>query len=156
MDVRYRRRTCPWEDFAVRVEPCLYYRYDDFTDPWEDSATIILAHGFGGFSNRWYRWVPRLSPHFRVVRPDLRGWGLSKVPANTYENSLDALALDAITLLEHLEVEKVVWIGEATGALTGVMLAVLVPERLSALVVTGAPLKPDDLPGLHPVGGVAE
>ena len=55
-----------------------------------------------------------------------------------------------ITLLDHLNVEKAVWIGEATGALTGVMLSTLVPERLHALGVMGAPLKPDDLPGLHP------
>ncbi len=138
------------ESFRGPGGATLSYRYDDFTDPWKDSPTVVLAHGFGRNSNMWYRWVPPLSAHFRVVRPDLRGWGLSKVPAGTYQNSLDALALDASTLLDHLRVEKAVWIGEATGALTGVMLSTLVPERLHALGVMGAPLKPDDLPGLHP------
>ena len=147
------------ESYRAPGGATLYYRYDDFTDPWKDSPTVIMAHGFGGRSSKWYKWVPPLSPHFRVVRVDLRGLGLSKLPIEMYRNSyvkgvytssrVESLALDAIALMDHLKVEKVVWIGEHTGALTGVMLSILVPERLHALCVMGAPLKPMDIPAFQ-------
>ena len=31
----------------------LYYRYDDFTDPWEDALTAVLCHGHPRNSNLW-------------------------------------------------------------------------------------------------------
>ena len=31
----------------------LYYRYDDFTDPWEDAPTAVLCHGHPRNSNLW-------------------------------------------------------------------------------------------------------
>ena len=127
----------------------MFYRFDDFTDPWKDSPIVVLAHGFAQTSNSWYKWVPPLSRRFRVVRPDLRGLGLSKVPADTYKNSLDSLTLDAVALLDHLKADKVVWIGESTGALIGVTLSTRVPERLSALGIMGAPLRVIDSPLWH-------
>jgi len=138
------------ESFRGPGGATLRYRLDDFTDPWKDAPTMVMVHGFGGFSGRWYRWVPPLAGHFRVVRFDIRGLGLSKVPAETYAITLDTLALDAIALLDHLKVKKVVWVGEHTGALMGVTLAGLVPERLHALCVMGAPLRPLDIPGFQP------
>lgn len=59
----------------------LFYRCDDFTDPWKGAPTAILQHGFPRNSNLWYAWVPLLGRYLRIVRPDLRGIGLSKVPA---------------------------------------------------------------------------
>ena len=119
----------------------LAYRYDDFTNPWDDAPTAVLAHGFPRNSNLWYAWVPLLSRQLRIVRTDLRGLGLSKVPIETFQNSVDSLVLDAIALLDHLKLEKVVWIGEATGAIVGLTLAIRVPQRLHALVVMTAPLR---------------
>ena len=120
----------------------LYYRYDNFTDPWEDAPTAVLCHGHPRNSNLWYEWVPLLSRKLRVVRLDLRGLGLSKVPVETFQNSVESRLLDALALFEHLGQEKVVWIGEATGALTGLSLAARVPDRLRALVIMSIPLQP--------------
>ena len=120
----------------------LGYRYDDFTDPWEDAPTAVLCHGHPRNSNLWYEWVPLLSRGLRVARVDLRGLGLSKVPVETFQNSVESRILDALALFEHLGQEKVVWIGEATGALTGLSLAARAPERLHALVIMSMPLRP--------------
>ena len=124
----------------------LSYRYDDFTDPWDDAPTAILCHGHPRNSNLWYAWVPLLSRHLRIVRPDLRGLGLSKVPIETFTNSVDSLVLDAIALLDHLKLDKAVWIGEGGGMLTGFGLGVHVPQRLHALVIMSAPLKVSEAP----------
>ena len=75
---------------------------------------------------------------------DTRGLGLSKVPVETYQNSLDILVLDAIALMDHLKQDKVIWIGDATWALLGYSLGIRVPERLHPLVVMTAPLRTSD------------
>ena len=134
------------ESFRGPGGESLYYRYDDFTDPWEDAPTAILCHGHPRNSNLWYAWVPLLSRHLRVARIDMRGLGLSKVPVETFHNSPDSLVLDAIALLDHLKLDKAVWIGEATGALLGLLLAMRVPERLHALVFMSVPLRIMDSP----------
>ena len=56
------------------------YRVDDFTDPWTLPQTLLLLHAAMGSMQRWFRWVPRLARHFRVVRMDLRGHGGSQMP----------------------------------------------------------------------------
>jgi pimeloyl-ACP methyl ester carboxylesterase len=120
----------------------LYYRYDDFTDPWVDAPTAVLCHGHPRNSNLWYEWVPLLARRLRVVRVDLRGLGLSKVPIETFKNSVESRILDALALFDHLGREKVVWIGEATGALTGLSLAARAPQRLHALAIMSLHLRP--------------
>ena len=86
--------------------------------------------------------MPLLSRKLRVARVDLRGLGLSKVPIETFKNSVESRIVDALALFEHLGQEKVVWIGEATGALTGLSLAARAPQRLHALVIMSVHLRP--------------
>jgi pimeloyl-ACP methyl ester carboxylesterase len=94
----------------------------------------------------WYPYVPALAGEFRVVRTDLRGLGLSKVPVETFRNSIQSLALDAISLLDYLCLERAIWIGEATGALVGLYLAATVPERLHCLISMSMALRIPDAP----------
>ena len=46
----------------------LAYYIDDFTDPWQRPATLILLHAAMGSARRYYGWVPYLCRHYRVVR----------------------------------------------------------------------------------------
>ena len=55
----------------------LFYTIDDFTDPWRKPETILLCHGNNESHQAWYGWVPHLARHYRVVRPDMRGFGAS-------------------------------------------------------------------------------
>ena len=55
----------------------MHYEIDDFTDPWHDKETILLLHGNAESSAAWYGWVPHLARRYRVVRPDMRGFGAS-------------------------------------------------------------------------------
>ena len=59
-------------------EPDLYYEIDDYTDPWCDAPYLLLQHGFGRSSQFWYRCVPYLARFYRIIRPDLRGFGRSE------------------------------------------------------------------------------
>ena len=113
----------------------LAYRYDDFTEPGSNAPCILLQHEFPFNSNFWSGWVPRLGLHLRVARPDLRGLGLSRVPLPLYNPTLDVFVDDAVALLDHLQVEQVVWASAGTGTLVGLTLAAKHPDRVQALVL---------------------
>lgn len=63
----------------------LYYQVDDFTDPWGPAAeTVFLLHGNAESGEAWRAWIPHLGRRFRVVRPDMRGFGRSTPMAEEY------------------------------------------------------------------------
>ena len=53
----------------------LNYRVDDFTDPWREAGTVLLIHGNNESGLAWHGWVPHLARRYKVVRPDMRGFG---------------------------------------------------------------------------------
>ncbi|MBI3935594.1 MAG: alpha/beta fold hydrolase, partial [Betaproteobacteria bacterium] len=63
----------------VRIDPALemHYLIDDYTDPWRDAETVLMLHGNAESGAVWFGWVPHLARRFRVVRPDMRGFGAS-------------------------------------------------------------------------------
>ncbi|MBI2906653.1 MAG: alpha/beta hydrolase [Chloroflexi bacterium] len=122
----------------------VYYDLDDFTDPWRQPGTFLLQHGFSRNSRFWYKWLPLLSSQFRVLRPDMRGFGRSSMPPDQFEPAADAYVNDLISLLDHLDIEKVVYVGESFGGILGLLFAHTHPERLEALVLTSTPVS---LPG---------
>lgn len=124
-----------------RGKPTLHYRVDDFTDPWKNAATVVLQHGFGRSSLFWTAWVPYLARFYRVVRPDLRGLGLSPVefdPATgiTVEYCID----DLRALLDALDLESVHYCGESFGGILGMGLAAEHPARVRTLSLVSAPV----------------
>jgi pimeloyl-ACP methyl ester carboxylesterase len=79
---------------TVRIGDALtmYYELDDYTDPWTTPETILLIHGVADTSRSWFAWVPQLARRFRVLRPDLRGFGQSSLPPPDHQWSLAGLA----------------------------------------------------------------
>ena len=62
---------------TLRIPPDLdlHYVVDDYTDPWGKAETVLLLHGNAESGAAWYGWVPHLGRRFRLVRPDMRGYG---------------------------------------------------------------------------------
>lgn len=111
--------------------PIAYY-VDDFTDPWTTPPTLFLLHAAMGSARRLYRWVPLLARHFRVVRPDLRGHGKTRVP-DSNQLSLERLARDVIELADHLRCDRFHLAGSSAGAIIGIQTALDFPERIATL-----------------------
>jgi len=61
--------------YAIR-----YFDYNFNDSLREDSRTLILLHGIGASAERWIDVCPALSKHFRVVVPDIIGFGYSDKP----------------------------------------------------------------------------
>ncbi len=119
----------------------LYYEDDNFTDPWRSAPAMLLQHGFSRHAGFWYNWVPLLGREFRILRPDMRGMGCSTMPAERYEPSLLTFASDVRRLLDHLGIDRVVFVGESFGGIIGQQFAHAYPERTRALVLCNTPCR---------------
>ena len=114
---------------------------DDFTDPWKSSTTetILIQPGFGRHSAFFYHWIPALARHYRVVRRDLRGHGLSSVPGPDYDYSLDTILGEMVDTIDQLGVEKVHVLGESTGGMLAVAFAGRYHDRCHSLTTCAVP-----------------
>jgi 3-oxoadipate enol-lactonase len=118
-----------------------FYREDWFGAPWHKPETAVLIHGNDESSIVWYAWVPRLAQEFRVLRPDLPGFGQSRVPAG-FEWSLPSLATFVAHVLDRAGVDSVHIIGAKTGGAIAMQFAADYPARTRTLSVASGPASP--------------
>lgn len=126
---------------VAKVVPGLsmHYYADDYTDPWRKPETVMLLHGNAESGAVWYGWVPTLSRHYRVLRPDMRGFGGSTVMQKTYSWTLDVLADDYAGLMKELGIDRVHLVGAKLGGTVARRFAARYPERVSTLSLVGSP-----------------
>jgi 3-oxoadipate enol-lactonase len=117
----------------------MHYEVDDFADPWHDRDTILLLHGNAESSAAWYAWVPHLARHYRVVRPDMRGFGASTPMPRDFRWTLDILIDDFSRLMDMLGVRRFHLIGAKIGGTIARAFAARRPSRVISLTVVGTP-----------------
>ena len=61
-----------------------------------DGPPVILLHGFPETSYAWRKQIPVLAVHYRVVAPDLRGYGETEKPASGYDKRTMAADIRAL------------------------------------------------------------
>lgn len=112
------------------------------------SEALILLHGLSGSSAWWSRNVPELCDRYRVILPDLVGFGSSptvrRLPGPRQSADLVARWMD------HLRLERAHLAGHSMGGQVAIHLAAHHPERLDRLVLVDAagiprPLSPREL-----------
>jgi len=126
-------------NYRVAPDLDLHYRVDDFTDPWSAPQTILLLHGNAESGLAWYAWVPTLARQFRVVRPDMRGFGESTAMPPDYAWTLDRLIDDFCLLMDHLGVPRFHLVGAKIGGTIARAFAARRPGRVITLTVVGTP-----------------
>jgi 3-oxoadipate enol-lactonase len=117
----------------------MHYLVDDFTDPWTEPETILLLHGNAESSRAWYAWVPLLARQFRVVRPDMRGYGASTAMPRDFAWTLDVVIGDYSRLMDALGVQRFHLVGAKIGGVIARAFAARRPERVTTLTVIGSP-----------------
>lgn len=117
----------------------MHYVIDDFTDPWRASETVLLIHGNNEAGNAWYGWVPHLARTYRVVRPDMRGFGQSTPMPRDFPWTLDIVIDDYCRLMDALKIERFHLIGAKIGGVIGRAFAARRPDRVHTLTVVGSP-----------------
>jgi pimeloyl-ACP methyl ester carboxylesterase len=102
----------------------------------EPSAPVVLLlHGFPTSSFMFRELIPRLADQFRVIAPDLPGFGFTEVPEERkYTYSFDALARTIEAFTNALGLNRYAIYVFDYGAPTGLRLAIAHPERVTAIV----------------------
>ena len=117
----------------------VHYEVDDFTDPWRTSEAILMLHGNCESSRAWYGWVPHLARHYRLIRPDMHGFGASTPVPSDFPWTLDRVIADFVNLMESLGIERFHLAGAKIGGVIGRAFAARRPDRLQTLTIVGSP-----------------
>ncbi len=102
--------------------------------------TVLLIHGSGPGVSAWANWrltIPELAKQFRVIAPDMAGFGFSERPDN-YIYNMDNWVKQAVGLLDALNIDKVSIVGNSFGGALTLALAIRHPERVNKLVLMGS------------------
>jgi pimeloyl-ACP methyl ester carboxylesterase len=126
----------------------LFCQTQDFTDPWEETQTIIMVHGFAESSASWYAWIPYLSRKYRVVMFDMRGYGKSTPMPSDFSWSMDCLLDDISAVAKSYSLDSFHLIGAKSGGSLVLQYAAKNPEKVISVVsvtppVIGAKAVPD-------------
>ncbi len=101
---------------------------------------VIMVHGF---PELWYSWRHQIRPiaqaGFRVVAPDVRGYGGSDKPHEVEAYDMETLMKDVVGLIDTLGEEKAILIGHDWGAPICWNTAALYPSRVSAVAGLSVP-----------------
>jgi 3-oxoadipate enol-lactonase len=106
----------------------LRYRDDGAGPP------LLCIHGWALDLDAWEPQVATLAGHYRLLRFDRRGYGLS-----TGRPSLQDDVRDATALLDHLQLGSAALIGASQGARVALRLGLAAPQRFTGLVLDGPP-----------------
>jgi pimeloyl-ACP methyl ester carboxylesterase len=116
---------------------------------------VILLHGF---PYTWFEWRHQITAlrqaGYRVVAPDIRGFGESGKPASTCDYTILHCAGDVVALLAALGEQQAVLVGHDLGAWVAAAAARLRPDLFPALALISTVIPPRD--ALRPSAGWAE
>jgi pimeloyl-ACP methyl ester carboxylesterase len=100
-----------------------------------DAPTLLLLHGFPSAGLMFRELIPILSDRFRIVAPDLPGFGQSDMPSrDTFSYSFEKLAEVIERFTEVIGLTRFAIYVFDYGAPTGFRLAVRHPERITAII----------------------
>jgi 3-oxoadipate enol-lactonase len=105
-----------------------------------EGQPLVLIHAGIANLNMWEKQLPALSPHFKIIRHDVRGFGETPDPAGKYTDHDDLKAL-----LDHLGIKRAHFLGISNGGRIALEFALTFPEVADKLVLV-AP----GLPGFSP------
>jgi pimeloyl-ACP methyl ester carboxylesterase len=114
---------------------------------------VVLQHGW---PQHWWQWrhlIPALAERYRVICPDLRGFGWSEEPADD-DYRKETLIDDLLALLEELGIERIRYVGHDWGAFLGFLLCLRADHPVERMVLMSA-LPPWPPPGGPDLKGVA-
>jgi pimeloyl-ACP methyl ester carboxylesterase len=105
-----------------------------------EGPAVVLIHGSGPGVTAYANWrlvLPALSGQYRVLAPDMAGFGFSERPDNA-QYGVDLWAEQVVGLLDALDVPKASVVGNSFGGAIALRMATRHPERVDKLVLMGS------------------
>lgn len=99
------------------------------------APVILLLHGFPTSSHQFRNLIPLLSPKYRVIAPDLPGFGFTHVPTErNYKYTFENIATSISAFVDALKLTKFAIYIFDYGAPTGLRLALKRPDSITAII----------------------
>ncbi|MFQ4145963.1 alpha/beta hydrolase [Chlorogloeopsis sp. ULAP02] len=117
--------------------------YTAVGSPWQDEMTasqdkdtLVFLHGFGGGSSayEWSKVYPAFAAEYRILAPDLLGWGFSSHPARSY--TIEDYLTTIREFLQQTCNRAVTVIASSLTAAFTIRLAIASPELFKSLILT--------------------
>jgi len=127
------RHLYPFRTRSLRIGPYAM----SFVDQGPATAPpILLLHGNATWSFLYRGLIRRLRKQYRVVAPDMIGFGLSDKPETPAYHTLDQHVTNLVRLVEALELRQVTLVMHSWGGPIGLGYAVSFPQNTARLVLT--------------------
>ena len=112
------------------------WRVEDTQKPEENLETLVFLHGFGGGSSayEWSKVYPAFAAEYRIVAPDLIGWGRSEHPARNYQ--IEDYLTTIKEFLEQTCSGPVTVIASSLTAAFTIRVAIAHPHLFKSLILT--------------------
>jgi pimeloyl-ACP methyl ester carboxylesterase len=107
----------------------------NYTDTGGQGTPLLLLHAFPLHSGMWQQQIDTLGDRFRLIAPDLKGFGASDAPEDAADYSMDGYARDLKALLDELGVEKATVAGLSMGGYIVFAFLRLYRDSVAALVL---------------------
>lgn len=115
---------------------------------------LLLIHGYPLSSQLFREQAEGLSDLYRVITPDLRGFGESEAPDS--EASIETYAEDMLALMDHLEIEQAVIGGHSMGGMATLEMYRQAPERFLGMLLINTTAAAPTIVGQNLWRGFAE
>lgn len=132
-----------FEQRSVNTSSGSIVYYTNVGSPYEDEITtdtkketLVFLHGFGGGSSayEWSKVYPAFAAEYRIIAPDLIGWGKSEHPARNYQ--IDDYVTTIREFLEQTCTEAVTVIASSLTAAFTIRVAIAHPDLFKSLILT--------------------
>lgn len=114
--------------------------HDTGTGDTGTGTPVVLLHGSGAGVSAWANWrltLPALATRFRVLAPDIVGFGFTARPADA-QYTLDYWVTHLRGFLDALALDRVHLVGNSFGGALALALTRAMPTRVSRIVLMGA------------------
>jgi pimeloyl-ACP methyl ester carboxylesterase len=102
-----------------------------------DAPPVLLLHGWPQHWYMWRRVIEGLRSDYRLLAPDLRGFGWSEAPGAGYDGQ--TFAADQVALLDALGIRRAFVVGHDWGGWAAMLLGILSPDRVRRMIVCNSP-----------------
>lgn len=106
-----------------------------------DGLPVVMLHGSGAGVSAWENWhpvMPAFAQRFRVIAPDIVGFGLTERPQDT-KFSIKVWVQHFTGLLDALGIARAHVVGNSFGGALALATAISNPQRIGKLVLMGTP-----------------
>ena len=111
--------------------------------PKTDAIPMVLCHGWPEIAFSWRHQIKALSEAgIRVIAPDQRGYGATSRPEAVEAYDLEHLTGDLVALLDHLEIDKAIFVGHDWGGFVVWQMPLRHKDRVAGVVGINTPHMP--------------